>query len=465
MKFPNFFEKAKSFSFNLNEIRQVKGSHSRLVSPKFGLSEGPEVPFAKLIEYHDCTPQIQIGVTAYAELITGTEMQINVEKGQEKAKEFVEKWIADTDFYTKFEAMVNTELICGVGILEKLDEKNIQDVVEVDMSTIIGKKRDEFGNLEYYEQLLENGKKIKLGENTPNKFIEFGLSNYSRQLWSRSLFYALAKTRSVGRRKLLPLVEVLWAIEDAMGAVIVNNAYPLTTVTYDGVDDKELEKEAKKFKNFKPGDKIIQSKKPQIDIFETEPNSKYTDWINHIEKAIELGIKFPHDIMTGDFTSRASSDTSENITLKLARGFQRSQANILKNELFDPLLLQNNFDPDKVKLQVSFTTQNLQKLTPDSINFFAGSGVITKKEARQWLKDNSGMDLDDDAEIIEIPDMMDTKKQGASDDEKNEESFSYKLVNGKIVRMNNLENQAKIELLNSKKNAIDNITNIIQEMK
>ena len=82
----------------------------------------------------------------------------------------------------KLESMCNTLLICGNAILEKLDDAMTQDVAEVDMSTIIDKKRDEYGNTLYYVQQGNNGT-IKLGETKLNKFIEFNLTSYGRKAW------------------------------------------------------------------------------------------------------------------------------------------------------------------------------------------------------------------------------------------------------------------------------------------
>ena len=62
----------------------------------------------------------------------------------------------------------------------------------------------------------------------------------------------------------------------------------------------------------------------------------------HIEKAFELGTQFPHDIMTGDFTSRASSDTTHTIIMQRVKGFQRYLANKLKMELYNPILQQRH---------------------------------------------------------------------------------------------------------------------------
>ena len=78
----------------------------------------------------------------------------------------------------------------------------------------------------------------------------------------------------------------MWGVEDAMSAIILNNAYPITTITYAGASDPYLEKEAVRWQKYKPGDKRVQKIKPEIEFFETAGNSKYTDYINHLEKVL-----------------------------------------------------------------------------------------------------------------------------------------------------------------------------------
>ena len=381
---------------------------TRVVSKQY-TDESPDVDFAKLMTYHDLTPQIQIAVSSYAELITGTELMINSKN--DKAKQLLDEWNRSTNFYDKFESLVTTTLICGNGILEKLDENLTEDVSEVDMSTIVGKKRDDIGNLQYYSQQRQTGQTVKLGEGTLQKFIEFNLTQYSKIAWGRSLFYPLTKTRSVGGRTTMPLVESLWSMEDAMVAIMNNNAYPITTIYYESISDDDLEKEAQKWKHLKPGDKMIVSRKPEITTHETDPQSKYTDYIKHIEKTFELGTQFPHDIMTGDFTSRASSDTTHTIVMQRVKGFQRYLANKLKNELYNPILEQNGINPKDADIQVSFATQNIIELTPEQVAFRVNSNIWSKREGRDWDKKNLGVDLTDDKEM-ELP------LQNQSNDEK-----------------------------------------------
>jgi hypothetical protein len=187
----------------------------------------------------------------------------------------------------------------------------------------------------------------------------------------------------------------MWGVEDAMAGMLLNNAYPITTITYPGANDNYLEKEAERWRRYKPGDKRVQKIKPEIEFFETQPSSKYTDYVTHLEKTMELGTQFPHDILTGDFTSRASSETTETIVMKKVRGYQRYLCNKLKKELFDVILEQNGFNPEEVGLEISFVAQNVIELNPDQVLKLFTDKVITLEEVRGWYQANTGMDLED----------------------------------------------------------------------
>lgn len=362
------------------------------------LRERPNnVTFERLIDYHDRTPQIRMSIASYSEMITGTDMTVTCKS--EDAQKQLDDWIRRTNFYDKFENLVTTILITGNGILEKLDEKDVQDILEVDMSTVLSKKRDEFGELEYYEQRTQNGGLTKLGEGQLGKFIEFNLTSYSRQPWGKSIFYSLAVPRTVGNRTMPPLVEAMWGLEDAMVSIVLNNAYPITTITYPGANDDYLRTEARRWQEYKPGDKRVQKIKPEIEFFESSGNSKYTDFVTHIQKTFELGTQFPHDIMTGDFTSRASSDTTETIVQKRVRGYQRYLANKLKHELFDSILINLGFDPEKEDCEIQFTTQNVKELEVEQVVQMKEKNDITLNELREWIRSNVGIELTDDKEI------------------------------------------------------------------
>jgi hypothetical protein len=412
-----------------------KEPEAKILKSQYFREQPLKVTFERLIEYHDATPEIRMPVSAYRELITGTDMTFNSEIPE--ATEFIEEWVRKNNFYDKFENLVTTLLICGNALFEKLSESDITDVQEVDMSSIIAKKRDENGKLEWYEQRQLQGKIVKLGEKSIERYIEFNLTNYSQQAWGRSLFYPLAIPRTTGERIMAPLVEVLWAAQDAVGAILNNDAYPIKTITYPGANDSYLEKETEKWRRFKPGDTRIQKIKPEIEFFESQHSAgRYEAHWDALLKSIQIGVQFPTDIMTGDFTSRASSDTTENITMKLVRGYQLYLCNKLKAELFEPLLEQNGFKTQDVDLDVAFTAQNIIELEVPQIKDLVGSGLMTANEGREWLRENTGMKLPDDDKI----------------EQKEEEDKQAFQMQGKV---NDLE--SKIEQLSLDKNTDDKL--------
>ena len=404
----------KGFRSILNEfwngtIEEVKKPTAKIIKSDWFHERPKSVTFQRLLEYHDLTPQIQIAVSSYSELITGTEMTIQSE--DQGATDFLKEWIRKTNFYDKLEGLVTTVLICGNGLLEKLSASNIEDVMEVDMTSIISKKRNLEGELLYYEQRQDQGKIVEL--HNIDDFIELNLTNYSRQAWGRSLFYSLAVPRTTGFRTTAPLVEVMWGIEDAMAGILQNNAFPITTITYPGANDEYLEKEAERWRRYKPGDKRVQKIKPEIEFFEAQGGQgKYQFITEHLEKTMEIGTQFPHDIMTGDFTSRASSETTETIVMKRVRGYQHYLCNKLKKELFEPILEQNGFNTQDIELEISFTTQNIVELEPDKVLSLFTSGVITIKEIRDWYQANTGMDMEES----ELKALVDKKEQDKNDE-------------------------------------------------
>lgn len=364
-------------------------------SPSQLFGDEPDVSFSDLIMYKDCTPQIKIAIDSYRNLICGT--QINVNSDDEESKKIIEEWNRKTGFFDKWTGLVETMLTCGPAILEKLDENNTIDVLEVDMKTIVGKKRDIYGFTEYYIQRTADGKTKELRNLA--KYIEFELTNSSRSIWAKSLFYSLAVSRTVGDRTTRPLVEQLWALEDAITAIPINHAYPKEYHIFEGADQTKLDKEAIKIKKWKPGDKWIGTKMPEVQLIETKGDSKYTDYINYFAKTIELGTQFPHDIMTGDFTSRASSETTENLVMKRVKSFQRYLGHKLKAELYDPILRQMGKNPETANLEISFGTPDIIELTLEQVLSSYNSKAITVEEFREYLKNKKALDLFDDARI------------------------------------------------------------------
>lgn len=357
-------------------------------------AEAPELTFRDYINYVKKVPQLQNGLSSYKELIISGHININTD--DENAKKLIEQWNDETGFYDKLDSVVMTWVICGVAMLEKLDEEKTVDVLEVDIRSITGKQRDDFGRTIHYEQSTATGGTTHLD---PKKFIEFEYQNISRDKWAVPPHHALCVPRVVGNRVTPSILDSMITAEDAMTSIIANNAYPIEYHVFEGAGDEELEKQNELLRKHRPGDKRVTNRKPEIVISETKGDSKYQAYQEHMDKTLQIGIQFPIEIQTGDFTSRASSDTTHTLLLQKVKSKQRYLANKLKTELYDPILSQNGFNPKTVNLQVSFGSNEVVSLDAMQTNTLRTTGALTLNEQREYLKQHTDLDLFEDNEI------------------------------------------------------------------
>lgn len=370
--------------------------------------EEPEVTFAQLMNYYERTPQIKLAVDYINGMIFGTDLIINVDQAYEKAKEILEKWNAKVGFYEKLESLGITFLVCGNALLEKLSEKTMNDVAEVDMSTIVGKHRDESGlRVQYYVQQVPGYPPKQLGEEYKDKagnidahirFVEFNLTNYSRKDWGRSLFYSGAVPRKVNGVFVKPLIEDFWEIEDAMSRIFHNFASPMMFVTYENADKDFIDKKIQEFKKLKPGDALIGTRKPEFDIIESDARAKFDKFIDHMDSSFEVMTQFSNQLFTAGYTARASSQTTHDLINKTVRKIQKYICDKIKNEIYKPILIINGYKEDdinKMNMVISFENDDFTEFIPQDIVNMVMNGIMTPNEARNWAK-NQGLDLFED---------------------------------------------------------------------
>src|SRR6185312_16027960 len=350
------------------------------------MGERPETQFMTMMYYFERTPQLQTAVYNYIDRIFGTELQVNADN--QKIKDLIEEWNKKTKAYEKYKEVGTTTLICGSCLLEKLDEKSIQNIKPVKMSSIQGKRRDQYNlTVEYYIQKINDGKIIKLGEglkDARDRFIEFHINYYDQNDWGRSLFYSLAVPRSLPGYDdpIKPLIEVMWQVEEAMGNIFTNHSEPMKYITYAGANKEFIDNQALAFKKRKVGSTFFGDRKPEIDIIESSSTGKYDSYIEHLEKAFELGTQFPHDLMTGDFTSRASSQTTDDAIDKRIKSFQTGFINTIMNEIYIPLLKANGYSDlqiQKANISLQFSTPSQQELSVQEI-----MQIRSNKDISNW---------------------------------------------------------------------------------
>ncbi len=77
-------------------LHEKKAPLARIVRSDFSREQPNQVTFQQLLTYHDRTPQLQIAVGSYSELITGTEMILKTKNPE--AQKFLDEWVRITNF-------------------------------------------------------------------------------------------------------------------------------------------------------------------------------------------------------------------------------------------------------------------------------------------------------------------------------------------------------------------------------
>ena len=76
MKYYDSIGNPINYDIEESQIKEAKTPLAKIVRSDYTREMPYQVTFEQLIKYHDRTPQLQIAVSSYSELITGTEMNI-----------------------------------------------------------------------------------------------------------------------------------------------------------------------------------------------------------------------------------------------------------------------------------------------------------------------------------------------------------------------------------------------------
>lgn len=379
----------KLFTKKTNPESRIYNSFTYAVSAQ-------DVDADVLIDYAKKTPQLDLAIESLVELIMGVE--INITCDDEEAKKICDNFSSDTNLYDVMRTGLRDELVTGDLVFEKVGNMNIERIVEIDPLALWDIQHDIYGNITNYVLNTQEGYQ----NIPPEKVIHFKYKQVGKEFWGRSLFHSLAISRTVGNRTTRPMIEQIWAMEDAMTGTFVNHAYPMMVINYKNVNDEQLEKEARKIKDWQPGDKLVQStnEPPTIDIYESTTAGKYESYVKHIAEVLMMGTGFPYEIFLGNYTSRSSSETSDDLIMKKVRAHQKYLGNKLKQELFRNILMADPRwnTPDKfnaLNLRITFESGNYKEMTVPDVKGRVESGIWSIEDARNWDKENCGVDLED----------------------------------------------------------------------
>jgi hypothetical protein len=366
------------------------------------IGERPEISFARARDYRDRTPQIDTIIEYMTDLIVGTDININA--GDDDAKAIMENFANRSDLYEKTRNLVDQSLEGGTAIFARvINHGYLTNIEEFDMTMIKRVHRDMFGNPKFF--VIDGGNGTEEPLNKINQLVPLVFRQRGRDYFGRAMAHAMYVPRIVGNRSTRPLVEALWSLDDVVIGTLENFAYPVEYHVFDNINPDDLEAEAEKFKEVKPGDSLFVNR--EHNIMRREPtNARFDGFIQHASNSVQLGLGFPLEILLGDFTSRASSETTDSLLMRRVRAYQQQLMKVLKREVFEFLLMH---DPEskwttpeqiaELNIDIQFDTQSPMEYSVDQVLARVNSGMWTKAEGREYDKGN-GQDLFDDDAIL-----------------------------------------------------------------
>lgn len=367
--------------------------------------ESPIVAFDQCIYYYQHDARIKLAVDSYTELIMGLDFVINSK--DERATKLIQNFNENANVHMKIKGAVLSMLACGESLVEKFSESGspLAGIDEVDVTTLTDKPRDKFGNTLKYVQEI-NGEKISL--EPVSKFINFQLNPVAREAWAKPLAYPLIAPRSLasGYDTAVPApIETIWEAEDAMGKIFNKHAEPEEIYTFEGASKEFLQKMKQKFKERKRGEKIFTDRKFEKDVNEVNPQSKFGDYMDHLDQIADLSTQFSPQIFSAEFTARASSETTDSVISRKVKSLRKYVLWKIKSELYFPLLQLNGYETaemlNNIELEVGIEEPEITSLSTADANAAYQSGVISKEEYRDILK-KRGAELSEE----EIPDVQ-----------------------------------------------------------
>lgn len=375
----------------------------------------PEVSFAKIFYLNDHDSRLYLASDTYTQLILGSGMVISGKN--QKAVLALEKWIEDNYIEEKVEDGCHSYVIVGNVCFELIRKgKRVVDIDEIDITTMIGAKRDKTGAVLSYTQHV-NDKDIEI---EASDVAHLRLTSRRQEMWGRALAQSIVTPKSVNGKLIESSVEEMWSIEDSMVKIFKSYASPMMMIQFEDVGEDFIEDKQQEFKKMGAGAKIITDKAFKAEVFEVNPASKFDKYIEHMEKdVIEAGTQFASQILTAGFTARASSESASDIIKLKIKRIQRRFGLGLKKQIFDLVLEGLGFNPKIVDIKVDFQFDSESVLSIQDVTALFEKGTIKRSEVRKYLAENTDVKIDmtDMEDTLPITSVTPTDKMGGQNKE------------------------------------------------
>lgn len=296
----------------------------------------------------------------------------------------MEEWETGFALSSLMEYIVRDMLVCGNAIIGTTDWQPVQ------IDSIVGLKRDEFGKVSQFVQQV-NGKWVPLPLDIKD-YIHVKYIDRKRKPWGVGLFHALTTTFMHNSEESLPELDIYRRHIQNSAKIEERYASPVVVWAYENIDQRTYEQMKVQMDSMKPGDRRITTRKPELISETVDGRSALIASITPIiDKEIEAGLQSSANRLLTEPSAmadaREANDKDDSRTLMMMEKIRR-----VMNEEIIPRVLGNVHN-----IEFQWGSQDDFKIElPAGVADAVKLGIIAKDEAREILR-SVGWKLDDAA--------------------------------------------------------------------
>lgn len=247
----------------------------------------------------------------------------------EEAIKAMEEWEEQWDVTSMFENIIRGWCIHGCYIISPADWQGVQ------MSSVVGMKRDDFGNPEFFIQQVK-GQEQKL---EAEKFIFTKYIDLDRSAWPIAMFESImTEWEDIDGFIGLPLLKVYRQALKDFGKILHKYGNPLAIYGFKGVNKETIDNDiVPLFEGARAGDRIVLNANLTDDMQqlkeEIDGNARFMEYLVQIVKEIDTGLQTSKNRLITDPSAMADAREARLVDDDRTMGIMEKLRKFMNNEV------------------------------------------------------------------------------------------------------------------------------------
>ena len=273
----------------------------------------------------------------------------------EKAKEAVDHFCEQVNLDEMLQVTAREIVASGNSFWEKIEPSRLVNLKIVPLTSIDKIKRDSQGNvLGYVQSFSDGGKTLQ-----PERIIHFRWNPVNQEPFGRGILRSLLEPMTVNGETRMSFLEMKARVENIMPKIFEKYAGPDEIWSIPGArDDTASTLQNLLRKKPKEGARFVWSGKEAatISTVQVDPRARYEAYVNHIMGQINMGGQSPVSALLVDprYATKATAETAAAFVERKVMALQRFIKRIIEKEVFDPIVKQAGYDPQKAAVRLNW---------------------------------------------------------------------------------------------------------------